>query len=174
MFREDRLETKAYLLFYTLRNAPGTMTSMKRNTGNVDKDRMDELTREFEAKKRKLDEEEIEKEKNEKKITLMKRKKIAIRVASSEEEKQEEQEDAVTVISARKNGEAKRWAFSREELSRSCKNQNSSSKTGMDQSHRISASSNKENAVNEQRVVTRRTQSKKKKTKVTKKTGKRK
>ena len=99
------LRQKAYLLFYTLRNAPGTMTSRKRNTGNVDKDRMDELTREFEAKKRKLDEEEIEKEKNEKKITLMKKKKDSnTRSSSSEEEKQEEQEDAVTVISARKNG----------------------------------------------------------------------
>ena len=98
------LRQKAYLLFYTLRNAPGTMTSRKRNTGNVDKDRMDELTREFEAKKRKLDEEEIEKVKNEKKITLMKKKKDSNTRSSSSEEKQEEQEDVVTVISARKNG----------------------------------------------------------------------
>ena len=167
------MRQKAYLLFYTLRNAPGTMTSRKRNTGNVDKDRMDELTREFEAKKRKLDEEEIEKEKNEKKITDEKEKDSNTRSSSSEEEKQEEQEDAVTVISARKNGKrsAGRSAGknSREVVKSKLFKQNRNGSKSPDFSI-----TNKENAVNEQRVVTTRTQSKKKKTKVTKKTGKRK
>ena len=101
------LRQKAYLLFYSLRNAPGTMTTRKTNTGNVDKNRMDELTRDFQAKKRKLDEER----EKEKKVMARKSKRdsnISNSTSSSEEDErkdeEEEEEDVVTVISARRNG----------------------------------------------------------------------
>jgi hypothetical protein len=101
------LRQKAYLLFYSLRNAPGTMTTRKTNTGNVDKNRMDELTRDFQAKKRKLDEER----EKEKKVMTRKSKRdknISNSPSSSEEDErkdeEEEEEDVVTVISARRNG----------------------------------------------------------------------
>lgn len=108
------LRQKAYLLFYSLRNAPGTMTTKKTNTGNVDKNRMEELTRDFQAKKRKLDE---EREKGKKTMTMKQERDSNINKSGSgngsssssegeeEEEKEEkEEEEVVTVISARKNG----------------------------------------------------------------------
>jgi hypothetical protein len=105
------LRQKAYLLFYSLRNAPGTMTTKKTNTGNVDKNRMEELTRDFQAKKRKVDE---EREKEKKMMTMKQKRDSNINKSGSsngsssssegDEEEKEEEEEVVTVISARKNG----------------------------------------------------------------------